>query len=172
MPIPRWKTTSKTTRQEDLLLQRLAKKRKLFGFLRRHREELFDEAFQAELESMYRDTGAGKDPIAPALLAMAILLQGYDGVSDAEAVERTVIDLRWQLVLGRLGAAEPAFSQGALLDFRHRLIRHDMDRRLLERTVELARKTKGFDWKKLPQTLRVAIDSAPSERPDLAIDAA
>jgi hypothetical protein len=74
-----------------------------------------------------------------------------------------VTELRWQLVLGRLGATEPAFSQGALHDFRHRLIRHDMDRRLLERTVELARKTKGFDWKKLPQTLRVAIDSAPLE---------
>jgi hypothetical protein len=163
MPIPRWKTASQTTRQEDLLLQRVNKKRKLFGFLRQHREELFDDAFQAELESMYRDTGAGKDPVAPALLAMATLLQGYDGVSDAEAVERTVIDLRWQLVLGRLGATKPAFSQGALHDFRHRLIGHDMDRRLLARTVEFARKTKGFDWKKLPKTLRVAIDSAPLE---------
>jgi len=38
-----------------------------------------------------------------------------------------------------------------------------MDRRLLERTVELARATKEFDWKKLPKTLRVAIDSAPLE---------
>jgi hypothetical protein len=32
---------------------------------------------------------------------------------------------------------------------------------LLERTVELARQTKGFDWKKLPKELRVAIDSSP-----------
>jgi hypothetical protein len=146
-----------------MLLKRLATKRKLFGFLRRHRDALFDDAFQAELEAMYRDTGAGKDPVPPALFAMAVLLQGYDGVSDAEAVERTVTELRWQMVLDRLGATEPAFSQGALHDFRHRLIRHDMDRRLLERTVELARKTKGFDWKKLPKTLRVAIDSAPLE---------
>lgn len=38
-----------------------------------------------------------------------------------------------------------------------------MDRRLLERTVELARRTEEFDWKKLPKTLRVAIDSAPLE---------
>jgi hypothetical protein len=38
-----------------------------------------------------------------------------------------------------------------------------MDRRLLERTVELARKTKAFDFKKLPKTLRVAIDSSPLE---------
>jgi hypothetical protein len=163
MPIPRWKPAAKTTRQEELLLKRLATKRKLFSFLRRHRDALFDDAFQAELEAMYRDTGAGKAPLPPALFAMAVLLQGYDGVSDAEAVERTVIDLRWQLVLDRLGATEPAFSQGALHDFRHRLIRHDMDRRLLERTVELAKATQEFDWKKLPKTLRVAVDSAPLE---------
>jgi len=38
-----------------------------------------------------------------------------------------------------------------------------MDRRLLERTIELARATSEFDWKKLPKTLRVAIDSSPLE---------
>jgi hypothetical protein len=50
-----------------------------------------------------------------------------------------------------------------LFDFRERLIAHDMDRRLLERTRELAHGTKGFDAKKLPKTLRIAIDSAPLE---------
>jgi len=163
MSVPRWNPEHKTTPQEEFLLKRLEKKRKLFHFLRLHRHELFNDAFQAELEAMYRTTGAGKTPLPPAMLAMAVLLQGYDGASDAEAVERTVVDLRWQLVLGVLGATKPAFSQGALCDFRHRLIRHDMDRRLLERTVELARKTKGFDWKNLPTTLRVAVDSAPLE---------
>jgi hypothetical protein len=163
MPVPRWSPPQQPTRQEEFLLRRLTRTRKLFGFLRLHRHELFDDAFQSELEAMYRDTGAGKDPLPPAQLAMAVLLQGYVGASDAEAVELTVVDLRWQMVLGCLGATEPAFSQGALHDFRHRLVRHDMDRRLLERTVELARKTQGFDWKKLPKTLRVAIDSAPLE---------
>jgi hypothetical protein len=67
------------------------------------------------------------------------------------------------LVLGCLGATDPPFSQGALQAFRERLIAHDMDRRLLERTVELAKSTKKFDWKKLPKTLRLAIDSAPLE---------
>jgi hypothetical protein len=35
---------------------------------------------------------------------MIVLLQSYQGVSDAEAVELTVVDLRWQMVLDRLGA--------------------------------------------------------------------
>jgi len=159
----RWSPKQEATRQEQFILKRLEKKRKLFGFLRRHRHELFDDAFQTELESMYRDTGAGAEAVPPAQLAMAILLQGYLGLSDWDAVEAAVMDLRWQMVLGCLGQTEPPFSQGALQTFRERLIAHDMDRRLLERTVELAKGTKEFDWKKLPKTLRVAIDSAPLE---------
>jgi hypothetical protein len=161
MSIPRWNPSRVYSFQEKVLIKRLKRTRKLFAFLRNHRHELFDDAFQTELETMYRDTGAGKSPVPPAMLAMAVLLQSYVGASDAEAVEMTVVDLRWQLVLGRLGASEPAFSQGALQQFRKRMIRHDMDRRLLERTVELARRTKEFSWTALPQSLRVAMDSAP-----------
>jgi hypothetical protein len=146
MGMERWKPKREATRQEEFLLKRLHRTRKLFGFLRRHRHELFDDEFQAELESMYRKTGAGDDPVPPALLATVVLLQSYLGTSDAEAVELAVVDLRWQMVLGCLGATEPPFSQGALPAFRERLIAHDMDRRLLERTVELARATKEFDW--------------------------
>jgi hypothetical protein len=163
MAIDRWRPRQGHTKQEEALLRRLRKGRKLFAFLRDYRHELFDDGCQAELESMYRDTGAGKDPTPPALLAMALLLQAYDGASDAEAVELTVVDLRWQMVLDRLGKDEAAFAQDTLREFRERLIRTDMDRRLLERTVELARRTKGFDWRKLPKDLRVAIDSSPLE---------
>ena len=163
MSIPRWNPSQALSRQEQLLMKRLDRVRKLFGFLRRHRHELFDDAFQAELESMYRDTDAGKEPNPPAMMAMALLLQGYVRVSDAEAVELTIVDLRWQMVLGCLGTEETAFSQGSLVAFRNRLIKHDMDRRLLERTVELARRTKEFDWKKLPKSLRLAVDSSPLE---------
>ena len=163
MAIDRWRPRQGHTKQEEVLLRRLRKGRKLFAFLRDYRHELFDDVFQAELESMYRDTGAGKDPTPPALLAMALLLQAYDGVSDAEAVELTVVDLRWQMVLDRLGKDEAAFAQDTLREFRGRLIRADMDRRLLERTVEFARHTKAFDWRKLPKDLRVAIDSSPLE---------
>lgn len=159
----RWLPRETYTRQEEFLLRRLRRTRKLFAFLRDHRRELFDDAFQRELEGMYRDTGAGEDPVPPALMAMALILQAYLGVSDAEAVELTVVDLRWQMVLDRLGSDEPAFGQGTIVAFRQRLIAHDMDRKLLERTITFARQTKAFDWKKLPKALRVAIDSSPLE---------
>ena len=163
MAIERWKPATTISRQEEYILKRCRKKRKLFSFLRECRAELFDDGLQEELEAMYRDTGADKEPICPAIMAMALILQGYLRLSDADAVELSVVDLRWQMVLDRLGEEKPAFSQGALFHFRERLIKHDMDRRLLERTAELARSTKGFDAKKLPKTLRIAIDSSPLE---------
>jgi len=163
MTIARWNPPVAPTRQEQFLLKRLDRVRKLLGFLRLHRHELFEERFQEELASMYRTTGAGREALPPALMAMAMLVQGYLGMSDAEMVELTVVDLRVQMVLGCLGAEAPPFSQGALQEFRDRLIAADLDRRVLERTVELAKRTKAFDYRKLPKTLRVAIDSSPLE---------
>jgi len=163
MSLPRWKPPVKVTRQERYILKRCEKKRRLFAFLREHRHEIFDESLQQELESMYRSTGAGLPPHPPSMLAMALILQGYHRVSDADAVELTVVDLRWQMVLSCLGNTEPAFSQGALFEYRERLIANDMDRRILERTAEIARGSGGFDARKLPKTLRVAVDSSPLE---------
>jgi len=157
----RWEPRTELSAQEKILLKRLEKTKKLFGFLRLHRRELFDDAFQDELAAVYRSTGAGRPAHPPALMAMVVLLQAYTQTSDAEAVDETVLNLRWQMVLDCLGATDPLFSQGSLHDFRQRLIKHDLDRRLLERTAELAAKTGEFDRKKLPKSLRVAIDSKP-----------
>ena len=138
-------------------MKRLARTGRLFAFLRNHRHELFDEAFQVELAKMYSDMPRGTPPKPPALLAMVTLLQAYERKSDAAAVEEAVFDRRWQMVLDCMGAEDPPFSQGALVDFRHRMIAHNMDKRLVERTVELARETKDFGH----AGLRVALDSAP-----------
>jgi hypothetical protein len=65
------------------------------------------------------------------------------------------------MVLDWWDGERPPFSQGAFQEFRERMIRHDMDVRLLERTIEVARRCKEFDAKKLPRSLRVAVDSRP-----------
>jgi hypothetical protein len=161
----RWHPAVKCSVREERLLKLAGKSRKLFLFLRERRHELFSEGFQEELEGMYRDSGQGDEPQPPALMCMALLLQGYLQVSDAEAVRLSASDMCWRMVLGTMNADEdaPAFSQGGLQQFRERLIRHEMDRRVLERTVELAKQTRAFDWKKLPKTLSVAVDSRPLE---------
>ncbi len=161
MTIPRWNPPVPLTRQEKMIVKHLKRTRKLYVFLREHRHEVFDDDLQRELEAAYRDTGAGKDPIPPAMMAIATIIQAYERVSDAQAVQLSVVDLRWQMVLGTLGSAEPAFSQGAFFDFREKLIARGLDKRFLQRTAEIARSTKGFDAKKLPKTLRIAVDSSP-----------
>jgi Transposase DDE domain/Transposase domain (DUF772) len=130
---------------------------KLFVFLRQYRHELFDGEFQAELARAYADSPKGQPPVPPAQLALATILQAYAGVSDDEVIEATVMDRRWQLVLDCLGAEEPPFSKGTLVGFRRRLIEKDLDRRLIERTVEVAARTKGFG----ARALRAALDSSP-----------
>ena len=161
----RWSPAVKCSDGEKRLMKLAGRSRKLFVFLREHRHELFDEGFQAELEEMYRRTGQGEEAQPPGLMCMALLLQGYLQVSDAESVRLSASDRCWRMVLGTLhiGEDDAAFSQGGLQQFRERLNHHDMDRRLLERTIELAKTTRAFDWKKLPKNLRVGVDSRPLE---------
>jgi hypothetical protein len=163
MGVERWTPKQEMCEQEQHMLLRMKRTGKLFAFLRRHRHELIDEALQEELEAMYRQTGAGKAPVPPGLMAMATILQGYLKASDALMVELTVFDLRVQMVLDRMGSAEPAFSQGALSEFRQRLIRNNMDRRLLEKSVEVAMRQRELNPRNLKSMLRVAIDSRPLE---------
>jgi hypothetical protein len=62
------------------------------------RGELFSPDFQDELTASYQPRG--QEPCPPALLAVVMLLQRYDGLSDADAVDAAENDRRWQLVLG------------------------------------------------------------------------
>lgn len=159
----RWSPPVELSPQEKMLMKRLTRVRTLFAFLRQHRHELFDDAFQEQLESMYRATGAGDPPHPPALLCMVVLLQGYVVASDAEAVELSLVDLRWQMVLNCMGAVTPPFSQGGLQAFRERMIARDMDRALLDRTAALVRSgalSEG-EGRSVSKTLRAAIDSRP-----------
>src|SRR5215475_8984376 len=75
MAMTRWNPRQTYTKHEEWIMRRLGRTRKLFAFLRAHRHELFDDAFQAELESMYRDTGAGRPAVPPAL-PLALRLGG------------------------------------------------------------------------------------------------
>jgi transposase len=91
------------------------------------------------------------------MLALAVILQAYTGASDDEAIEATQMDRRWQLVLDCLDTEQAPFGKGTLVAFRKRLIEAQMDRRLIERTIEIAAKTQAFG----PRSLRAALDSSP-----------
>ena len=106
MQPPSWQPPVALSEQEEHIVKRV-RKAKLFVFLRQHRHELFNEAFQQELANLYRPAERGQPPIAPARLSLALILQACIGVSDAEVIEATTMDRRWQLVLDCLDAKSP-----------------------------------------------------------------
>lgn len=149
----RWEP--KRTAIEEAVAAKLRKSSAFYRFLWSVREELFAGEFHDELIASYQPRG--QEPCPPAMLAMVMLLQRYDGLSDADAVDAAEHDRRWQLVLGTLGTGRAPFGQGTLVRFRVRAVAQDLDKKLVERTVALARATGGFGWKQL----RVALDSSP-----------
>ena len=153
----RWQPPVPLSHEEAAIMQRIHRA-KLFVFLRQQRSVLFSDAFQEELAAqLYADKPKGHPPVPPAQLALATILQAYTGVSDDEVIEATTMDRRWQLVLDCLNAREPPFSKATLVAFRQRLIAHEGDRRLIERTLEVARESGAFS----PRAVRAALDSSP-----------
>ncbi len=152
-----WNPPIALTPEEQKMAQRTPKARKFFVFLRERRHERLDATFQETLAQTYKLAPGGTAPVEAGLLALATLLQASCHVGDRDAVELTVMDKRWQMVLDCLGAEQPPFSQGTLFNFRLRLIEHNLDKTVLERTVALAEKTGGFGARQL----RAALDSTP-----------
>jgi IS5 family transposase len=151
-----WQPPIELSTTEQAIMKRI-KRAKLLVFLRKHRHELLDEAFQQELATLYQASKRGQPPIPPAQLAFATIVQAYTGASDDEVIEATMMDRRWQLVLDCVDTEEAPFSKGTLIAFRQRLIETQMDRRLIERTIELAKESGGFG----AGPLRAALDSSP-----------
>ena len=149
-----WRAPVELSPAEAQIVKRV-RRAKLFVMLRLRRHELFDEGFQGELAGLYRDRPKGQPPVPPARLALATILQAYTGASDDEVIEATVMDRRWQLVLDCLDVEQPPFAKGTLQNFRTRLIAANLDRRLVERTVELSATPAAG------RRLRVALDSSP-----------
>ncbi len=139
----RWQPPVAFSIQEEQIVRRI-RKAKLFVFLRQYRHILFDEPFQEELANLYRKEERGRPPVAPAMLALALILEAYTGVSDDEVIEATMMDRRWQLVLDCVDTEEAPISLGTLVAFRRRLIEGQMDRRLIERTIEIAAQSQAF----------------------------
>ena len=153
---PLWHPPIEVSTAEQAIIRRI-RRAKLLVLLRQHRHTLFGDPFQEDLATLYKDQPQGHPPVPPAQLALATLLQAYTGVSDDEVIEATTMDRRWQLVLDCLDCDTPPFSKGTLVSFRHRLLAQQMDRRLVERTLEIAAASGGFG----PRQLRAALDSSP-----------
>jgi Transposase DDE domain/Transposase domain (DUF772) len=84
----------------------------------------------------------GRPSIPPSLMSGATLLQFYDDVSDAEAVDRMKFDRRWQVALD-LPLDYPGFDPSCFTYFRNRLIEKGQERYAFDRFIAVGRKA-GF----------------------------
>jgi hypothetical protein len=127
--------------EADALYGDFVGRRNFYGFLASQRDELFrDEDFAG----LYCRNN-GRPSVPPSLLATALVLQAYDGVSDDEAKQRADYDLRWKVALGVELEVRP-FAKSTLQEFRAQLIVHEQTRAVFQRSLEVA-KRRGV-WKK------------------------
>jgi Transposase domain (DUF772) len=97
--------------------------------------------------------------VPPSLLATALVLQAYTGVSDDEARQRAAYDLRWKAALGVELDARP-FAKSTLQEFRAQLIGHEQAAGIFRRSPELAERRGMFRTKGgRARQLTVALDS-------------
>ena len=129
---------------------------KFYVFLREIRAELFDEAFRGGISG--RLSAARRGAVAAGVAGdgdvAAGLRSGRRCGGGRHRAGRPAVAVGAGVPRGR---AQAPFSQGALVKFRARMIAHDLDQKLLDRTVTLAKQTGRFGW----QALRAALDSSP-----------
>ena len=105
-----------------------------------------------DLKQLY-DPDSGRPSLPPSLLAGVVLLQFYDDVSDGEAVERTLYDLRWKVAL-HLPLDYAGFDPSSLSYFRKRLVDGQQERYAFDRLLKVGR-TAGF----IPATVTAIFDT-------------
>jgi hypothetical protein len=106
----------------------------IHALLHRECHELFpDELFS----DLFADVGRRSVP--PLVVAVVMVLQRLEGLSDREAVERFTFDARWKYAAGGLPFDHPGFAHTVLVDMRARLAGSDRPNRIFERTLEVAK---------------------------------
>ena len=126
-----------------------------YGWLASQRDELFRDEEFAGLYVL----GNGRPSVPPSLLATALVLQTYDGVSDEEAKQRADYDLRWKVALGVELDARP-FAKSTLQEFRAQLIVHEQAAVIFQQSLALAKRRGKFRTKRgQARKLTVALDT-------------
>jgi hypothetical protein len=114
-------TLGRAQRQLDILdenrrfCERLVGKKSVYALLQRERDQLFPDEMFADLFAE-----RGRRSVPPCVVAVVMVLQKVEGLSDREAVERLSFDLRWKYAAGVEGFCE-GFVHTVLVNMRARL---------------------------------------------------
>ena len=138
--------------QADLQYLDFVGRDSFYGHLAQARDRLFrDDDF-----AMLYCAGNGRPCVPPSILAVALLLQSHDKVSDQEATRRAKLDLAWKVALGIDMQAEP-FVKSTLQLFRAQLQIHEQAGAIFLASIEEAKRQGFLRGKKRT----IAIDTTP-----------
>jgi hypothetical protein len=107
----------------------------IYRLLAEHGAVLFGEEYFADL---FKCSRLGRPTVPARVVAVVMLLQAYEGLSDREACDRLAFDLRWKAAAG-LTVDAAAFHPTVLVGMRNRLRASDRPRRLFEDVNTTAR---------------------------------
>lgn len=102
---------------------------------------LHRECFNLFPDEMFADlfTDVGRRSVPPMIVAVVMVLQRIEGLSDREAVDRFAFDARWKYAAGGLDFDYPGFVHTVLVDMRARLARSARPNRIFEVTLATAK---------------------------------
>jgi hypothetical protein len=108
----------------------------IFVFLYQHRDRLFADGMFSDLFAQ-----VGRQSVPPSMVAVVMVLQRLEGLSDREAVDRFTFDARWRYAAGAGGwdTGRTGFAHTVLVDMRERLRRSDRPDRIFEVALAAAR---------------------------------
>ena len=98
----------------------------------------------------------GRPSVPPSLLALVLIMQAREQISDDEAIRRTTCDLDWAVVLRR-HAGEQLCAKSTLQQFRAQLLVNDRLNLFLKRSLQQARERGLLKGHQLKQ----AVDTKP-----------
>jgi Transposase DDE domain/Transposase domain (DUF772) len=131
-------TLGRAERQFDILdenrrfCEKLVGDKSVYSLLHRERDQLFPDEMFADLFAT-----RGRHSIPPSVVAVVMVLQKFEGLSDREAVEAFTFDLRWKYAAGVEGFQE-GFVHTVLVGMRARLRDSDDPDRIFRVSKEVA----------------------------------
>jgi hypothetical protein len=120
----------------------------IYSLLYRECHELFpDDAFA----DLFADIGRSSVP--PRIVAVVMVLQRLEGLSDREAVERFSFDVRWKYAAGGLPMSYPGFVHTVLVGMRARLRASKDPDRIFRTVLDVAKEAGTVGrWRVLDST--------------------
>lgn len=106
----------------------------IYRYLYDHAAKLFpDESFADLFQNI------GRCSIPPQIVAVVMVLQRLEGLSDREAVDRFTYDMRWKYAAGGLEFTHPGFVHTVLVGMRERLRQSAAPNRVFDVVLQVAK---------------------------------